>query len=75
MGGADKGISVEEAERFPPRSRGGPAPSTSWSVYPGAPHSFFDRSQEEHRDASADAWARLSGFIADHAGLHQPTDA
>ncbi|HTK24251.1 MAG TPA: dienelactone hydrolase family protein [Gaiella sp.] len=74
MGGADKGISVEEAERFR-RALEEAGAEHELVVYPGAPHSFFDRSQEEHRDASADAWARTLGFIADHAGLHQPTDA
>ena len=32
-------------------------------TYDGAPHSFFDRSYEEHADASADAWARVLAFI------------
>jgi carboxymethylenebutenolidase len=32
-------------------------------TYPGAPHSFFDRSYEEHADASADAWRRVLAFL------------
>jgi carboxymethylenebutenolidase len=32
-------------------------------TYPGAPHSFFDRKQEDYADASADAWERVLGFI------------
>jgi carboxymethylenebutenolidase len=32
-------------------------------TYPGAPHSFFDRSQEHFAEASADAWARTLAFI------------
>ena len=36
-------------------------------VYDGAPHSFFDRKFEEHADASADAWERVLGFIAQHS--------
>jgi carboxymethylenebutenolidase len=36
-------------------------------VYEGAPHSFFDRKQEEFREASDDAWARVLGFIERHA--------
>lgn len=36
-------------------------------VYPGAPHSFFDRGQEEFADASADAWQRTLDFIDRHA--------
>jgi carboxymethylenebutenolidase len=33
--------------------------------YPGAPHSFFDRTYEEHAAASADAWRQVLSFIAD----------
>ncbi len=32
-------------------------------TYEGAPHSFFDRKQEEFADASADAWRRTLEFI------------
>jgi carboxymethylenebutenolidase len=32
-------------------------------TYPGAPHSFFDRRQEEFADDSADAWSRVLAFI------------
>jgi carboxymethylenebutenolidase len=31
--------------------------------YPGAPHSFFDRSYEEHAAASADAWKQVLSFV------------
>ena len=30
-------------------------------VYPGAPHSFFDRHYEQYADDSADAWRRIHG--------------
>jgi carboxymethylenebutenolidase len=33
-------------------------------VYPGAPHSFFDRKQEEFAEASTDAWTKVLDFIA-----------
>jgi carboxymethylenebutenolidase len=33
-------------------------------VYPGAPHSFFDRKQEEFAEASTDAWGRVLDFLA-----------
>jgi len=36
-------------------------------VYDGAPHSFFDRKQEQFADASADAWQRVLDFVAQHA--------
>jgi carboxymethylenebutenolidase len=32
-------------------------------TYDGAPHSFFDRKQEEFADASADAWERVLAFV------------
>jgi carboxymethylenebutenolidase len=35
--------------------------------YPGAPHSFFDRKQDEFADASADAWRRVLDFIERHS--------
>src|SRR5579862_2740183 len=37
-------------------------------TYDGAPHSFFDRKQEEFQEASDDAWRRTLDFIAAHAG-------
>jgi len=33
-------------------------------TYDGAPHSFFDRRQEDFKDESEDAWRRILGFIA-----------
>ena len=35
-------------------------------VYEGAPHSFFDRKQEEFAAASEDAWRRVLDFIGRH---------
>ena len=35
-------------------------------TYDGAPHSFFDRKQEEFADASEDAWRRTLEFIEKH---------
>jgi carboxymethylenebutenolidase len=35
-------------------------------TYEGAPHSFFDRKQEEFQAASDDAWARTLAFIDAH---------
>ena len=35
-------------------------------TYEGAPHSFFDRTYEEHAEASADAWRRTLAFIEEH---------
>ena len=35
-------------------------------VYDGAPHSFFDRRQEDYAEQSADAWARTLAFLEGH---------
>jgi carboxymethylenebutenolidase len=37
-------------------------------IYPGAPHSFFDRRADEFGDASADAWTQVLRFIGTQAG-------
>jgi carboxymethylenebutenolidase len=37
-------------------------------TYDGAPHSFFDRKQEEFAAASDDAWAKVLAFIEAHSG-------
>jgi carboxymethylenebutenolidase len=36
-------------------------------TYDGAPHSFFDRKQEQFADASDDAWQRTLAFIERHS--------
>ena len=36
-------------------------------TYDGAPHSFFDRKQEEYQAASDDAWARTLAFVEHHS--------
>jgi len=36
-------------------------------IYDGAPHSFFDRKQEEFAEASEDAWRRTLEFVERHA--------
>jgi len=35
-------------------------------TYDGAPHSFFDRKQEQFADVSADAWRRVLAFLDAH---------
>ena len=36
-------------------------------IYPGAPHSFFDRKQEEFAAESEDAWNRVLAFLDRYA--------
>jgi carboxymethylenebutenolidase len=63
--GADQNITAEENDAF---DRALTAAGVEHEVisYDGAPHSFFDRKQEEHRAASDDAWSRVLEFVAAH---------
>jgi carboxymethylenebutenolidase len=36
-------------------------------IYPGAPHSFFDRTAADNADASADAWHQIRAFMDRYA--------
>jgi carboxymethylenebutenolidase len=65
MAGEDPGIPVEVVEEFR-QALESASVEHEVVVYPGAPHSFFDRKQEEFADDSADAWRRVLRFIADH---------
>jgi len=66
-GGADQGIPPSAIQQFDEAlDAAGVAHETK--VYEGAPHSFFDRSQAEHADASADAWERVRAFVAQNTG-------
>jgi carboxymethylenebutenolidase len=62
FGGADDGIPAEAVQLLDDQL-------TKYEVeheihtYPGAPHSFFDRSFEEHAGACADAWERVLNFL------------
>ena len=62
MGGDDPGIPVEVVEEFrEAMDRAGV--DNEVVIYEGAPHSFFDRQQEEYAEESADAWRRSLDFI------------
>ena len=61
-GGADRGIPVEDVETYD-RALEAAGVEHRLVVYPGAPHSFFDRSMTEHAEACQDAWARVLGFL------------
>jgi carboxymethylenebutenolidase len=62
FGGADQGISAEQVAEFE-RSLADAGVEHDIHTYPGAPHSFFDRHQEEFADASEDAWRRVISFL------------
>ena len=62
FGGADESIPPEKVAEF---ERGLVDSGVEHEIvtYPGAPHSFFDRSYAEHADACEDAWRRVLGFL------------
>ncbi|HZU14260.1 MAG TPA: dienelactone hydrolase family protein [Chloroflexota bacterium] len=69
FGGADQSIPVETVETFERELNEGGI-ENELVIYPGAPHSFFDRKAEEFSSASEDAWRRVQGFIAGHETVH-----
>jgi carboxymethylenebutenolidase len=62
FGGSDKAIPLESVEMFR-RALDKANVANEIVVYEGAPHSFFDRTFEQHRDASDDAWRRILRFV------------
>jgi len=65
--GDDQNITAEDNAAFEEALRAAGVPH-ELVTYPGAPHSFFDRKQEEFQDASDDAWKRVLAFIEQHVG-------
>jgi len=65
MGGDDPGIPTEAAQEFD-RALAAAGVEHEVVIYPGAPHSFFDRKYGEFADASADAWNRVLAFVNHH---------
>ena len=63
MGGADEGIPRAEVDKFA-AALDARSVANEFITYEGAPHSFFDRTYDEHQDACADAWERVRAFIA-----------
>lgn len=62
FGGADEAIPGEDVEAFDSLlDTAGVAHEIV--TYPGAPHSFFDKSAAEHAEASRDAWNRVLDFL------------
>jgi carboxymethylenebutenolidase len=62
MGGADAGIPGDVVAAFE-RALADAGVEHEVVVYPNAPHSFFDRKQDEFAAASEDAWRRVLAFI------------
>jgi carboxymethylenebutenolidase len=58
--GADQNITPEQVQAFDAAL----PVEHEIQTYPGAPHSFFDRRQEDFKADSEDAWRRILGFIS-----------
>jgi carboxymethylenebutenolidase len=66
MGGADEGIPASDVAAFE-QALADAGVEHELVTYDGAPHSFFDRKQEEFTDASEDAWRRVLVFIEERS--------
>ena len=66
QGGDDPGIPVEDSEAFD-EALTAAGVEHEVVIYPGAPHSFFDRKYEEFAADSEDAWNRVLRFIERYA--------
>jgi carboxymethylenebutenolidase len=63
FGGGDQAIPPEQVDEFESAlSEAGMEHEIH--IYPGAPHSFFDKKQNEFAAESEDAWRRILGFLA-----------
>jgi carboxymethylenebutenolidase len=67
FGEADQSIAVAEVREFDAALTSAGV-EHELHVYPGAPHSFFDRRFEEHAEASADAWRRTLAWLGRYVG-------
>jgi carboxymethylenebutenolidase len=65
--GADQNITADDNAAFEAALRDAGV-EHQLVTYEGAPHSFFDRKQEDFAEASDDAWRRTLDFIGRHSG-------
>jgi carboxymethylenebutenolidase len=66
--GADQNITRVENDAFE-AALGAAGVDYELVVYEGAPHSFFDRKQEEFAEASEDAWNRTLRFLKERSPI------
>lgn len=66
QGGDDPGIPAADSEAFD-AALDAAGVEHDVVIYPGAPHSFFDRKQEEFAADSEDAWNRVLAFLEQHS--------
>jgi carboxymethylenebutenolidase len=62
FGGGDEGITRRDIDAYDEALQAAGVEHQT-VVYPGAPHSFFDRKMSEHADACEDAWRKVLDFV------------
>jgi len=62
VAGADAATPVEVSKEFERKLAAADVPH-EMHVYEGAPHSFFDRSFDQWKEACDDAWRRILAFV------------
>ena len=66
VAGADGATPAEASKEFERKLTAAGVPHEE-HIYEGAPHSFFDRTFEQWKDASDDAWRRILAFVKKHS--------
>ena len=66
VAGADGATSPDQSREFDRELTAAGVPHEQ-HIYEGAPHSFFDRTQEQWKDASDLAWRRMLDFVKKHS--------
>ena len=66
VAGNDQATTPEQAMDFKHKLEQAHVPFEQ-HVYAGAPHSFFDRSYQQWKDACDDAWRRMLEFVKQHS--------
>jgi carboxymethylenebutenolidase len=62
FGGADAMITADGIDMFS-KALDAKGIANEMKIYDGAPHSFFDRSFAEHKEACDDAWTKILDFV------------
>ena len=65
VAGADGATTPEQSQHFERELSAAGVPHEE-HVFPGAPHSFFDRTSAQWKDASDEAWRRILDFVKRH---------
>jgi carboxymethylenebutenolidase len=66
IAGADGATPLPQSLEFVAKLKAAGVPVES-HVYDGAPHSFFDRTYDQWKDACDDAWRRMLDFVKKHS--------